>query len=489
MIFYVKDTYAKPEEAQFPCVVLVTDNWDDNFRFETLFYFNFYDENGLHKHIGRVKIYKENCAVTRNVIKKKFRRLGEQYCSLGQDMDFYKNIKDLGSQVSKELLLAINDVVINKEVCEKFRYDDGFINSLLRFSEAEKAFNEAKQYFGEPKKEKNFSFNFTTRLEYANIDHSIDFDFNLDKHLPYRINVLIGKNGTGKTQILSRLANSLSGYKSSQSRFFPSRPLFSKVITISYSAFDKFEKPHQNEVNEINNWENSKRVFSYVYCGIQGRNGVYTIEDLERNLQTSYSKVKEKKRTKQWRNVMEQIIEKEHMDILDEIETGNFNVFLSSGQNIILSTITDVISNIEEDSLLLFDEPELHLHPNAMSNLMRMFYVLLEEFESYAIISTHSPLIIQETPSQYVHMLKRIGNTPSVNKLELESFGENLSNITHHTFGVRNGESNYKFWLEKMTEEMTYDEVLEKFNQNLSFNAMTFLNIVYKRKGVNQDND
>lgn len=158
MIFYVKDTYAKPEEAQFPCVVLVTDNWDDNFRFETLFYFNFYDENGLHKHIGRVKIYKENCAVTRNVIKKKFRRLGEQYCSLGQDMDFYKNIKDLGSQVSKELLLAINDVVINKEVCEKFRYDDGFINSLLRFSEAEKAFNEAKQYFGEPKQKKKRIF-------------------------------------------------------------------------------------------------------------------------------------------------------------------------------------------------------------------------------------------------------------------------------------------------------------------------------------------
>ena len=48
---------------------------------------------------------------------------------------------------------------------------------------------------------------------------------------------------------------------------------------------------------------------------------------------------------------------------------------------------------------LLFDEPELHLHQNATANTMRMFYRLLEEFNSYAIIATHSPLIIQEIPS------------------------------------------------------------------------------------------
>jgi len=492
--FYVRDSNEKPEEAEIPCAVLVTDEWDDNFRFETLFHFFYHDQYGGHKYIGKVKIYKKNKSITRNVIKKNFRQLSEEFCSLGQDLEYYKNIIKIGDLNSRALLNSINDVVINEKIREKFRYDDGFINSLLRFSEAEKALNEASQFFGVNIVENDCSFNFTTKLDYATIPHNIDFDFTSDKYLPNRINVLIGKNGTGKTQMLSRLANSLSGYKKDQGVFSPSRPLFSKVITISYSAFDNFEKPHQvldynRNIITANDWVDSKSIFSYIYCGIQGSKGVYTIEELKRNLELSFSRVKDQNRAKQWRKILEQIIEKEHINILDQIESGNFNLSVSSGQNIILSTITDVISNIEDESLLLFDEPELHLHPNAMSNLIRMFYVLLEEFNSYAIISTHSPLIIQETPSRYVHVLKRIGDTPSVNKLELESFGENLSNLTNHTFGVSNSESNYKVWLEKMAEKMSYEEVLEKFQHNLSFNAMTYLSIVYKRKETFKEND
>ncbi|SFC42029.1 AAA family ATPase [Bacillus sp. UNCCL81] len=499
MRFYVKDNFRTPVDAELPCVVLVTDKWNDNFRFETLFHFNYHDESGKHINIGRVKIYKKDVLITKHVIKKNFIKLGHEYCSLGQDLEFYENINKLGSALSKELLLAINDVAINEEIREKFKYDDGYVNSLLRFSEAEKALNEALQFFGENKEDNQFLFNFTTKLDYATSKHSIDFDFTEDEFLPYRINVLIGKNGTGKTQILSRLANSLSGYKQDQGTFSPSRPLFSKVITISYSAFDKFEKPHQDtkmmkmnrqsEKKHNSNWKENKSVFSYVYCGIQGKKGVYTIEELKNNLMNSYYRIVEKNRREQWRKILDQIIEDEHLSVLDEIECGNFDVNISSGQNIIISTITDVISNIEEESLLLFDEPELHLHPNAMSNLIRMFYVLLEEFKSYAIISTHSPLITQETPSKYVHVIKRIGDTPFVNKLDLECFGENLSNITNRTFGVSNTESNYKDWFKRMTEVMSYDDVLNKFNQNLSFNAMTYLNMVYKRKDSSKEND
>ena len=64
------------------------------------------------------------------------------------------------------------------------------------------------------------------------------------------------------------------------------------------------------------------------------------------------------------------------------------------GQYILLCTMTEVIATIEKESLLLFDEPELHLHPNAVANTLRMLYKLLEEYDSYAIFATHSPLIV-----------------------------------------------------------------------------------------------
>jgi len=114
-----------------------------------------------------------------------------------------------------------------------------------------------------------------------------------------------------------------------------------------------------------------------------------------------------------------------------------------------------------------------------MSNLIRMFYVLLNEFNSYAIVSTHSPLILQETPSQYVRILERNVDVPRTRKLGIECFGENISNITNEVFGVKNTESNYKSWLELMAKEKTISEVMEIFDNNLSLNAMIYLNILF----------
>lgn len=145
-----------------------------------------------------------------------------------------------------------------------------------------------------------------------------------------------------------------------------------------------------------------------------------------------------------------------------------------------LCTLTEVISKIEKESLLLFDEPELHLHPNAVANTLRMFYKLLEEFDSYAIFATHSPLIVQEIPSRYVQILTRIENILMVSSPTLECFGENVTNITNDIFDVNASESNYKTILMKLSQKMSFDEVLGIFDGELSFNAMIYLKSCYK---------
>jgi predicted ATPase len=467
-----------PSLKQYPCVVLKTDNWDD-YGFKTTFYAKYYNQSGQVIILGEVKILKKNECTTKNVLDDIFESLSPTFCSLGQSLRYYKTLSQLEAFEYTEILSGLNDVATNKEIRKNFEELNGFNSSFLRTSEAEKALQEAAQYFSKTKiKKKNniFKFNFSCQLPRANGEHDLNFDFAENKYLPYRINVLIGKNGTGKTQVLSRIANVLKGNKSG-GKFLPRRPLFSKVIAISYSAFDVFEKPMQDNGNEISTGKRSS--FNYIYCGIQGIDGVLSLEEIKTNLFKSYRKVVELERKDKWRKVLDQIIEHEHSHILDKVEENEENIELSSGQCILLASITEVIANIETESLLLFDEPELHLHPNAMSNLIRMFYVLLNEFNSYAIVSTHSPLILQETPSQYVRILERNVDVPRTRKLGIECFGENISNITNEVFGVKNTESNYKSWLELMAKEKTISEVMEIFDNNLSLNAMIYLNILF----------
>lgn len=175
------------------------------------------------------------------------------------------------------------------------------------------------------------------------------------------------------------------------------------------------------------------------------------------------------------------MLEEEFESLVGEPERI-FETKLSSGQNILLYTMTNVIANIQDESIVLFDEPELHLHPNAISNLMRMLYDLLDEYNSYAIVSTHSPLIVQETPTRYIKKFDRKFNVLSVSDLSIEAFGENLTSITEDVFNVRDVESNYKTILRNAIEEegKEIEGILDLFPIGLSFNAMTYLSIVEK---------
>ena len=178
---------------------------------------------------------------------------------------------------------------------------------------------------------------------------------------------------------------------------------------------------------------------------------------------------------------MQELIEKEHVNLIERASKGEIDsIHWSSGQYILLCTMTEVIATIEKESILLFDEPEIHLHPNAVANTLRMLYKLLEEFDSYAIFATYSPLIVQEIPSRYVQILSRIDNILTVRKPELECFGENVTNITNDIFDVNGSESNYKTILNNLSKKMSFEDALDIFDGVLYFNAMIYLNGCYK---------
>ena len=242
------------------------------------------------------------------------------------------------------------------------------------------------------------------------------------------------------------------------------------MISISFSAFDEFRK-RTKEGDSDYYYSNS-----YVYCGIQTEKGTLSLEELHKNFKKSLQIIWEKGRNDAWENIMSELMEQEHISIIKNLMAQDEEkIHFSSGQHILVCTMTEVLANIENESILLFDEPELHLHPNAIANTMRMFYHLLEEFNSYAIIATHSPLIIQEIPSRYIRALTRVNNILSIHTPDNECFGENVTKITDDIFDVRSTESNYKSVLKKLSQKMEYDEILALFEGKLSFNAMIYL--------------
>lgn len=465
-------------------IIIYYDNWDD-YGYHTSFHLTFCDEKSDVHYIGALKIYSRRLDALDSTKKSvlgllpdTIRVLNVDFCSLGGDLNYYRNLKKIFPNEYMEILKRLRDIAIDTDIYNAFIDAIGVQKSLLRESSAEKALHEAKYVLkNDTLEEKNISFRCLYKAPYS--VNSIKLNFNFKKHdyIPYRICAVVGKNGTGKTQFLSQLASSLSGLDSTGDKivFVDKRPPIDRVMSISYSVFDEFKKVRGNA--SIN---------SYVYCGLQTENGILTREQIQENFKNAYTQIIRRDRFEDWENIISEVLESEHQDILKQIEADDFsNINWSSGQHILISTMTELVCNIERESLILFDEPEIHLHPNAIANVMRMFSKLLEKYDSYAIFATHSPIILQELPSTNVQIFEKIDNTVSVRFPLIECFGDNISQIISDIFDVTEIESYHKQVLKRLSEEMSEEDVCKLFNEHLSMDAKIYLKTLYR--GVHND--
>lgn len=471
-------------KVEYPCIIIENNGWDD-FGYETLFQLYYCEKNFSNKeYLGDIKILSKLSKITVNDIDNSFECLDENFCSLGQSIDYYRTISKLDANIREFILNGLNDIVYDDEYYDRFYYTDGFRTSLIRSSEATRIVQNRKELIEDIdfKGKNKFKFDYIGKLKYTEDEIILNIDFSDIENISdiNRINVIIGKNGTGKTSILSDIAKSICYADWDK---FSDKPHFSKVISLSYSAFDEFFNPNYdksiNDEKVIFNVNKQNSEFNYIYCGIRDGLKILATSELEEKLKISLDAIIKKDRIDKWKSILRELFETNYSYFVDEVFESRSISQLSSGQSILIVSFTEVIANIENESLILFDEPETHLHPNAISNLMRMFNKLLSEFNSYCIMSTHSPMIVQEIPAKYVKVIERINNTACVKRLSIESFGENITNIINDVFRVSNSESNYKYILEKIYDSgLSIEEIQENFQYNLSFNALTFLNIL-----------
>jgi hypothetical protein len=131
--------------------------------------------------------------------------------------------------------------------------------------------------------------------------------------------------------------------------------------------------------------------------------------------------------------------------------------------------VTDLVT---ERTLVLIDEPETHLHPPLPAAFIRAVSDLLIDRNGVAIIATHSPVVLQETPRGCVWKLRRSGHLLKAERPEIETFGENVGVLTREAFGLEVTRSGFHRELQKAVREgLTYEQVLDLFGGQLGGEA------------------
>jgi AbiJ N-terminal domain 3/AAA domain, putative AbiEii toxin, Type IV TA system len=467
------ETHEPPEV--FPSFVLVFNNGWNDFGYRTDYDLFFYDENSEVTYIGSTKIMKSDDEADDSPLADNFKELDNDFCSLGQTIEYYSNLKHLFDKKFTSILYALKDVAFFPEINDKFENKTVFNKSLIRYDEAERLLREAKYLVYGYDLSNLYSFTYDFKPKFSDTPIKVNFDFNNNTNSTDRIYGLIGKNATGKTQLITSLPIDIA--KNKNELFTPKTPLFSKVIAVSYSIFDSFELPK------------STVSFNYKYCGLKDSDGnLISDKGLILRFHHTWKKIKELERMNDWKEILLNFMEEDLLDTFivqkegEETLTVNIEEFtkvrkaMSSGQNILLYVISEIVANIRFDSLILYDEPETHLHPNAISQLVNAIYELINKFESYCILATHSPLIIRELLSKNVLVIEREGNVASIRKIGIESFGENLTILTDEVFGNRSIPKQHKLIIEKLVSDgKSYDEIvllLESDGLPLSLNAL-----------------
>ncbi|MBW3510604.1 AAA family ATPase [Janthinobacterium sp. NKUCC06_STL] len=489
MKIYTSDDTQRNEDIY---AVLIKDSWDD-YGVQAAFDFYLFIK-GKKRHIGEVKIIAENKTSGRVAIKDGISLLPTTFCSLGQSPDYYNALRRLGSKIENQVLTAFRDCAYDPQIYEDFKDLTYFTTSLIRFTRAEQALQYARNLYSSvagPAQKASYSFDFKTKLPGFKAVHTISFEFfdPTSFKIPSNINVVIGRNGTGKTQILSDLAKAISGYGyddqdeliDARTKKFPTgRPNFGNTIVVSYSAFDMFEIPGKTR-KEINELEKEGHIFGYKYCGLRERTrkGEYKIkssEEVASEFMEAIDSIEDRGAKKDWENCLEHILSDPSFSSVNLDTLRSQFRKLSSGQKIILSILAKIVEHIEPTSIVIIDEPETHLHPSLMAAFMHALRTVLTKYDSYAIVATHSPVILQETPSRFVQVLSGTPNRPVVKSLSLESFGEEISTLTEEVFGLSFEEANFYTVLRNLSSDgMSNEEINILFGKKLGLTARSFL--------------
>lgn len=508
-----------PENGQ-NTVYLKVDHWND-YSFVTMFHLSLHDDAGMFHDIGVIKIgFKSQTTEisTYTKLEASFTNLGEEFFSLGQDADFYKNIAALPGNIRKPLLSSLRDIVVNPAIIESIKDEDVFGTSLLRNVSLSVVKGQYARLVEGLAELTDFKFKFV-RLEspkFGSID--LDFEVKVDSNPRSNIHAIIGRNGVGKTTILNGMISSITDREGAIAKFIDTESwqeteiandYFSSLVSVSFSAFDPFSPPNEQP--------DPAKGTCYFYIGLKDSNNSdlhRTISDLQYDcINALINCFQNSNKTKRWLDAIEKLGSDENFFFMrleelnsiyleirhryNEDEQSDSTSFverfrdavaptlsrMSSGHAIVLLTITRLVATVEEKTLVLLDEPESHLHPPLLSAFIRALSDLLHDRNGLSIIATHSPVVLQEIPKSCVWKIYRKGANVTASRPNIETFAENVGVLTSEVFNLEVERSGFHDILaNSVLLGKAYEEILTEYDDQIGFEGRAILKVLIAKR-------
>lgn len=442
----------------------------------------------------------------------KLEKLG--FFTMLPDMQSYRTaVSSLGPEVLEQVLSITNDIVLYKDKkndwLEHAMSTEVFRLGFMRNSEAFFAFSNADSVLGGVEEERFGGISQRLALKYKldgfENEHEIELNYGTSTYIPKRINILIGKNGVGKSQALKSFCRAALRYSDKSISLTTGdgdgRPLINRLLAIASPGETQNTFPSERRQTQklyyrrlsLTRNSRAKATKSISEMLVQLARSEDYIGGLERwelfidsvskvmsteniVLQTTGRKTVrlvnlvrggEQARLEKWASIDRNSEPKVNMD--GELYS------MSSGQLTFFKFAVLCCLYIENGSFVLLDEPETHMHPNMISDFVELLDSLLENTGSQALIATHSAYFVREVTQDQVHVLKKdfFSNSISIVNPRLVTFGAPVDSISRFIFDD-DAESRLseKLYHQVLDSDKSFEEICRDFGEEISIAAL-----------------
>lgn len=481
----------------YPCLKLVfNDNWND-YGYSTWFHLwllNTADKDTWHS-IGDLKIIHAEDDVY-DELPECFESLDEHFCSIGINIGFYKSLLDcFGREGARIVLSSLKDCSIDATVRERFNTTQAYKMSLLREISTQEVIDDALLLIENEDADNVYSIGYHFMPPYnteSETNWNVHFEFDAKKY--NRVVAIIGENGVGKTQMLSDMLKDLTENNDDK---FSHKPLLRNILVLCSSEFDAYRN-----IKKGSNHYNVIRLTVVQDDDTVAKLAASILTIIDRGTFLAHGEM-----LAVWQHYMEILkaeigedaigllvippkteenpypkpyLNKKHLEkLVDKFSTGQLQVF---------TLITHVCAYIHLNSLVVLDEPEIHLHPKLVTEFFVCLGELLSFFKSYALVPTHSPLVIRECVNSNVYLMQRTqDDIAHIGLVPFRTFGQDLTTLYENVFGYQEQKTFFYRVIKEMSykRRATYQRVVEKLEDDgvrLDSNSRSIIKEIFEEQ-------
>lgn len=530
---------------------LLSNDWDD-YGYGTTFMTSC-RVDGETINLGSIKILVEDAKSTRSHLKTlldngwdgEFPIPDTRYISVAVEISFYEQLDALlGTAPTRKIAKKLRDASLLVRIEQDTDSLDliqsqGFKDSLQRERGAIQSYLDTWKIFAKQDiAVLDLGFRFHDVFNQTSL---LSLKYQSDSPLPHDINVLIGANGSGKSQLLHQIVKSWIDKDETGETGFVKQPNLSQVVVVSYSPFEQFPvdlhgrkfqdqdayryfgfrgrattqgSAEKGKIRLSQTVPKRNAVTSFLDCldhdklYINVPKWVKKIEVAEKVLRVAFDFdfaavcVSEYTRASRFYTESAPLsdplyltatingVEKTFIPIASalvanlkitglrkyvEINDGltffknGEPVQLSSGQRLFTYIVINILGIIRRSSLILVDEPELFLHPTLEIQFIEMLKEILAEFNSKALLATHSVVTVREMPADCVHVLERTRDGLTISNPPFQTFGGDNQRISSYVFNDQNTSKPFEKWIKQQVETFgSAEQLLEECRDELN---------------------